>query len=445
MVCLTTHHLRLYDEDLRGIIMKPIVISTFGSLGDVHPYVALAKALKELGLEVVIATNPDYEALIKENGIGFKRVGEAFTPLFESGEIKMSSLMNRITGPEYVMRKIVLPRVQLYYEELMASIDEAELFITHSLSFGAMLAARKKNVPFVSTVLAPLIMWSRHDPPAMPAAPWIPAFARLVGPGLTGQLMTLMKDQTYGWFEPYRQLQAKLGLDIDRRNPVFEGQFSPLLNLCLFSPVFGQPQSDWPANTIATGFPFLDSDITDEAVKKKVRAFLQDGPPPVVFTLGSSAVWDAGHFWVNSIEALENTDMRGVLLVGKSPTNLPLELPPHVMAVDYLPHELIFKHASMIVHQGGVGTTAQALRAGRPQLIMPYSHDQFDNAERVRRLGCGLVTRRSAFDSTTARRLLGELRNAQFVSNATRTGEVIRAEDGSQTAAQAIAQLIGAR
>jgi rhamnosyltransferase subunit B len=423
--------------------MKPIVISTFGSLGDVHPYIALAKALKQLGLEVVIATNPDYKSKIEQHGIAFKQVGEAFIPLFESGEIQMSSLMDRINGPEYVLRKVVLPRVRAYYEELSAVVDEVELFVTHPLSFAAMLVARKRNIPFVSTVLAPLSMWSRYDPPAMPLAPWVPLFGRYCGPGITGLLMDLMKSQTYGWFEPYRQLQAQLGIEVDRRNPIFEGQFSPVLNLALFSPVFGPLQPDWPTNTIATGFPFLDTEIIDETIRKKVRAFLQEGTEPVVFTLGSSAIWDPGQFWKNSISALENTDMRGVLLVGPSrENNCPEDLPPHVMAVDYLPHELIFRHSSMIVHQGGVGTTAQALRSGRPQLIMPFSHDQFDNAERIRRLGCGLVCSRSAYSPQTARRLLCELRSAQMVSNATRIGDIVRAEHGSQTAAEAIAEVI---
>ena len=157
--------------------------------------------------------------------------------------------------------------------------------------------------------------------------------------------------------------------------------------LALFSRVLGTEQKDWPEHALITGFCYYDSDAGNAALPAELEKFLAAGPAPVVFTLGSAAVLAAGRFYEFSAKAAMRLGIRAVLLIGSDPRNRPRqELPETICVAEYAPYSGLFSRAEMVVHQGGVGTTAQCLRAGKPMMIMPYSHDQPDNARRMRRL-----------------------------------------------------------
>jgi len=175
----------------------------------------------------------------------------------------------------------------------------------------------------------------------------------------------------------------------------------------------------------------------------KLELFLQGGPPPIVFTLGSAAVLDAGDFYEQSALAAEQLGERAVLLVGDDPRNLPgHRVPESICIVEYAPYSRLFPRASLIVHQGGVGTTAQALRAGKPMLVMPYSHDQPDNARRVRRLGIAKVIQRHRYRADTAAGLIGEmLAEPKYRERAAVIGAQVCAENGLREAGDALEQL----
>jgi rhamnosyltransferase subunit B len=166
----------------------------------------------------------------------------------------------------------------------------------------------------------------------------------------------------------------------------------------------------------------------------------------VVFTLGSSAVMAAGDFYSASLQAVERVNARALFLTGPSPQGLPARLPPSVLAWPYAPHEQVFPRASAIVHQAGIGTTAQALRSGRPILAVPFAHDQFDNAERARRLGVGLTIPRHRYTERAAAQALARLLATPLYEQATPSyehsaraaGEGIRAENGAVAAAEEI-------
>ena len=134
-----------------------------------------------------------------------------------------------------------------------------------------------------------------------------------------------------------------------------------------------------------------------------------DAGRPIVFTLGSSAVGAAGSFWRESLRAVERLGLRALFLTGSHAHGLPERLPARTLARAYAPHALVFPQAAAIVHQGGIGTTAQAMCAGRPMLVVPFAHDQFDNGERMKRLGMGEVLPRSRYSAERAERQLGRL------------------------------------
>jgi UDP:flavonoid glycosyltransferase YjiC (YdhE family) len=115
------------------------------------------------------------------------------------------------------------------------------------------------------------------------------------------------------------------------------------------------------------------------------------------------------------------------------------KLPDSICVTRYAPYSKIFPRASVIIHQAGIGTTAQALRAGRPMLVMPYSHDQPDNARRVRRLGVAEVLGRTKFNAKPAARLIEQLlSNDAYLVRARAVAEKVAAENGTVAACDAL-------
>ncbi len=244
---------------------------------------------------------------------------------------------------------------------------------------------------------------------------------------------------TESWLGPYRELEAELGLPAGA-NPLFAGQHSPWLTLGLFSPLLAAPQPDWPPQARATGFIFFDRDEVEHPPDPELEKFLQSGPAPIVFTLGSAAVQAAGNFFVESGKAARLLRRRAVLLVGKDMPRPRAELlSSDIVAFDYAPFSRLFPRSAAIVHQGGIGTTAQVMRSGRPALAMPLSHDQFDNAVRSKRLGIARIINRAGYRATkVAAELDRLLRDPRYARRAAELGSRIRAEDGVGAACDAI-------
>jgi UDP:flavonoid glycosyltransferase YjiC (YdhE family) len=290
-------------------------------------------------------------------------------------------------------------------------------------------------MPWVSTVLAPMSFFSVHDLPVFPDMPWLARLYRQ-RPGLSRLLLRLGKWRTWSWTEPVRQLRAELGLPA-RGDALYGGQFSPGLTLALFSRVIATPQPDWPPNTQITGFVFRDE---SEGLPPELACFLDAGPAPVVFTLGSSVVHTAGSFYQESLEAVRRLGCRAVLLVGTDPDNYLLEpLPDSVLAVPYAPHGRLFPRAQVIVHQGGIGTTAQALRARRPMLVVPHAFDQPDNAARVVQLGVARTLSPKRYGAArVATQLRAILKEPRYAQRAVVVGRAVEAEAGNQKACDAI-------
>jgi rhamnosyltransferase subunit B len=411
---------------------KRIVITSFGSLGDIYPYLALARRLTQRGHDAIFATSAYYRPLIEGEGV-------AFCPVRPDIDLEDRVTIRRIMepkhGPEFLIRECLLPNLRESYADLAAVMGGVDLLVTHPITFAGPLVAERYQIPWVSTVLAPLSLLSVHDLPVFPAMPWLAQLYR-GRPGVSRVLLRLGKWMTRSWTKPVLQLRAKLGLPAGG-DPLYEGQFSPGQTLALFSGMLAPPQPDWPPHTQATGFVFYDE---PNRLPPEVAQFLDAGPAPLVFTLGSSVVHTAGSFYRESVEAVRRLGCRAVLLVGTDPQNHPPEpLPEGVLAVPYAPHGDLFPRAQAIIHQGGIGTTAQALRAGRPMLVVPHSYDQPDNAWRVAQLG---VARTLYPRYYVATRLATDLRallaEPQYARRAVEVANMIQAEAGGQRACDAI-------
>jgi UDP:flavonoid glycosyltransferase YjiC (YdhE family) len=402
-----------------------------------YPYLALAKELRDLGHQPLLASSETYRSKAEAQGAEFFPIRPDIS--LDNSEM-MRYLFHQRFGTERVLRE-VSSRVRETYEDTLEAVQGAHVIVSHPITFASPLIAEKLRIPWISSVLAPMSFVSAYDPPV--PAPF-PALVRLrvFGPAVMRAVFGLGKRASLAWIKPVIDLRRELGL-APGENPMFEGAQSPDLMLAMFSRAFAEPQLDWPANTAVTGFPFYDS---EEALAPELDRFIAAGPPPVVFTLGSSAVGAAGRFYADSLEAVQRLNVRAVFLTGTHAQDLPDRLPPTVLEWPYAPHAAVFARASAIVHQGGIGTTAQALRSAHPSLVVPFAHDQFDNADRVRRLGAGLWLSRGKYNARTAESaILRLLTESTFAASARRIAEVIGGENGARAAAEAIHTYVAAK
>jgi rhamnosyltransferase subunit B len=427
--------------------MKKIVISTFGSFGDVHPYVAIALELKRRGHRPVIATSEIYREKTDALGLELYPVPPDLPGYERPAEVAriVAEMVDPKKGPERVFTQFINPHLRGMYDALAEATRDSDLFVTHVLSLAGPPLVEKTGIKWVSTVLAPISLFSNYDPPVFPQIPWSYHVLKL-HPSISRAAMRVGRLKLDQMAAPLYKLRAELGLKRGG-NPMLEGQHSPLRVLALFSSAIAPRQPDWPPQTRVTGFPFYDG--RDRAgdtrqLDPALLKFLEEGEPPVVFTLGSSAVYVAEGFYRESLEAARAAGVRALLLIGEE-SNRPAALPAWAAAFDYAPYGELLPRARAVVHQGGIGTTAQGLRAGLPALVVPFSHDQFDNGSRVARVGAGRVLPRAKYNATSAaKELRALLAEESYTTRAAAIGEQIRSEDGASAAADAIEDVLRA-
>jgi rhamnosyltransferase subunit B len=418
-----------------------IVITTFGSLGDLFPFLAVGQVLHARGHRVTIATHTTHRATVAQAGLRFADASGMPEP--ENRAQFTARAFDHRHGPYFVVHDLAAGDVRASYAKLKTICSDADVLITSSLAFagqilGETLSAAGK-LQWISVVLAPASFVSAYDPPTTGMA-WVDALTRHA-PRRVRVFRHLFEWGTRHWTAPVRALRRELGLKAvsSGGDPFHRGQHSTDGVLALFSPLIGEPQPDWPAGTHVTGFAHYAQ--PGAKLDAELDNFLSDGSPPLVFTLGSEAVHIGADFLRASITVADRLNRRAVLFTGTPAVRaqLPAPLPATMFAVDYAPHAAVFPHAAAIVHHGGIGTSTEALRAGRPMLVVPHGFDQFDNAARLQRLGVAHVLHANRYSVETATPLLCQLLDdAHYGQHAWRCAEVVRAEHGATIAADVI-------
>jgi UDP:flavonoid glycosyltransferase YjiC (YdhE family) len=379
-----------------------------------------------------------FEAKIRPLGLEFHAVRPDIDP---ENTVLVAMIYDVKKGTERGLRDFLLPVLRQTYDDLLDAAtqpERADLLLLGELNYAGPLVAEVTGIPWASYVLAPLSFFSAFDPPVLPMYPRLARADKTV-PGMGRAIKRLARLVSRKWPQPIYDLRQELGLPRGR-NPLFDAKHSPYLVLALFSRVLGTEQKDWPENALITGFCYYDADAGNQALPENLEKFLAAGEPPVVFTLGSAAVLAAGRFYEYSARAAIKLGLRAVLLIGSDPRNRPrAALPESICVAEYAPFSALFPRAALVVHQGGVGTTAQCLRAGKPMLIMPYSHDQPDNGRRVRRLKVARVIQRAYYTPVrVARKLKAMLEKPVFARRAVAVAQRVNREDGLRTACDAL-------
>ncbi|MFN6983041.1 MAG: glycosyltransferase [Brevundimonas sp.] len=422
-----------------------IVLATGGSLGDLHPFIALGRALQSRGHDVGIATAVDYREKIEAAGLTFHQVGPSIADLTRDTGMDLPALTAAIARSDrFLFGDILLPRAEDAARQLIAVTEGAAAVVGSTLAIGAQFAAEHWRIPSVAVSLQPTMVFSRYDPPFLPAAPWLkPATS---GPQLWLNDLTraLGRMSTARWTAPMNAIRASLGLPQTRDNIIFDAGRSADLHLGLYSPLLSPRQPDADANFDVVGYAAYDSETGGpSSLSPELAAFLKAGPAPLVFTLGSAAVNIPGDFYVESLKAARLLGRRAVLLVGSGGDRSLAADDPTIYVGDYAPFSLLFPHAAAVVHQGGIGTVHQALRSGRPQLVVPHLGDQYDNAARVVRLGCGRSLARNRYRSETVATALSAIAGDPLISAlAEAVAKQVRAQDGADAGAGLISDLL---
>ncbi len=382
----------------------------------------------------MLAAAGEYREAVEGAGIEFAPVRPGFAGLGDYGSLVAKAFDVR-RGPEFLIRELIMPHLRSAYDDLLVASRDCDFLVSHPLTYALPLVAAKRRLPWAATVLSPMSLVSCHDPPTIASAIWLDGFRRL-GPRFYRPVFALAKLCLRHWEKPLERLRREIGLPPETRPAIFEGQFSPLLNIALFDRQLAPVQPDWPQRLQICGAPLYDGLPADPAVLSGLDDFLGQGERPLVFVLGSSAVWLAGDFWQKAIAASRELGRRAILITGQQD---PGPLPEGILAIHSLPYSRIFPEAAAIIHQAGIGTLAQAMRAGCPQLIVPVAFDQPDNARRAANLGLARVL---PFRQVRGERLVSELgrllTEPQYRARAAEIAGQLAATHGADCAAGAL-------
>jgi rhamnosyltransferase subunit B len=295
------------------------------------------------------------------------------------------------------------------------------------------MVQEKLGVPTASLLLQPGLLPSSAAPPEMPGGLTIPAWLphplrRLYWLGVDAAAYVLVAPSL-------NRARAGLGMSPVRR--VFRWWLSPDLVIGLFPGWYAAPQPDWPPQLRLAGFGRFDG--ARGALPEDVRLFCDEGPPPIAFTLGTGMTHAAG-FFRTAVAACDKLGARGLLL-SKFPHVIPAGLPPELRHCTFAPFRQLLPLCAAVVHHGGIGTTAAALEAGCPQLILPLAWDQPDNAARVERMGAGLSLGPRRRSSGNLSRALARLTAPDFRDRCRAIALRAGREDGLELAAGWVEQL----
>ena len=392
-----------------------VVLSNFGSAGDINPLIALASRLKAHGYRPVLAASAKFRDRIEREHIGFAAIGPDLPEIIRgvgSTEREAASAENDFA---FVLKTMVMPHIEQSFADAMEAIADAALVIAGPLAFGARLAAIKHRVPWLSLSLQPTV--------------FLPSWWRTAE----------------NYLGPEQELRIRLGLSRHSGDRSWDGIFSPLGTIALYSPLLPTDDVELPPRTEAVGFAFYDRTPSgQDGLSASLNRFLESGPPPLVFTAGSWLAPSARAFFQHGAMAARALKRRAVLLTGVHREGTMLA--DGVFACPYTPFSHLLSRVEAVVHHGGIGTLAQALSAGRPQLVVPFGFDQYDNAERLVRLGVARQLSATRYTAQTAAEQLNELLSANsYKERATDLARLIREEDGAGKVLRIVDEVLQAR
>lgn len=346
----------------------------------------IAQELKRLGLRPIIAASEHYREYVSNAKIDFHAVRPSIN--HEDSEV-IKAVLDTKDGPELLHKKYIFPELQNSIDDLLEIASSADLIVGSVLTYYVPIVSHLTNVPWINAIIAPISMWSGHDPPILAPLPFLGKM-RFLNHNIHHWILKSLFKVSEPWAQPLKELRIKYGMNAGK-NPFWEGLYQGEKTLCLWSEVFYSAKPDWPKNAFTTGFVFYDPKQS-ESLSHEVQSFRKNHKKICIFTLGSTTVQNPKEFLEIFIETSKKLDAGCIITTGRKHIDeYKKRSNENLLFIDYAPYSLLFPLADIIIHQGGVGTTAQCLKSGTPQIVLPFCMDQFDNGYRIKRLGAGDV------------------------------------------------------
>lgn len=407
-----------------------IAIMTIGSRGDVQPYIALGTALKANGHTVRIVTGEGFGAMIDDAGLETGRIGIDFEALIADPELKAALRSPRALMRAYRSSGELIDRT---LKDSWHAIGEADLIIYHPKMLSAPHIAQKLGCPAILASVVPMIVpTGAFESPLLPIRSLGPAMNRL------GHKLVLYgaKRGFGGRVRAFRQQVLDLPERSDRGTDILTVNGSPVPSITGVSRAL-VPMPPDAAQHAAIGYWFSEPQ-EDFRPEERLANFLSSGPAPIYFGFGSMIGTDPSRTAREIIAALAATGQRGILASGWGGLEAS-DCPPNCIQIGAAPHSWLFPRCAAVVHHGGVGTTHEGLRWGRPTLICPVFGDQMFWGRRVADIGAGPPPlKEKRFERRRLADALGRLLSNECRIGAERAAEMIRAEPGAKGAADFI-------
>lgn len=417
--------------------MPTITIMTGGTRGDVQPYVALGAGLQAAGYTVRIAASDNFAGLVTDAGLTFVSTGESIEALLNSPPWRATLERGNFVTILRQMQREMRSRAAQQARQIPTIIHGSDLLIAGMAGFGgAFTAALAAQIPILIAHLVPFTPTRRFPSPLIPVATLGGMLNRL-----SFRVMQLVFWQTLHAADaatrttlglPAAPLGGPFGQYERQQIPVMYG----------YSPHVLPRPNDWPPQHVVTGYWFLDPPL-GWIPPADLVAFLAAGPPPIYLGFGSMGGRNPEAAGRMALEALAQTGQRGILAAGWGGLTV-RDVPPTVHLLEAIPHAWLFPHLAGIVHHGGAGTTAAALRAGVPSIVVPFMGDQAFWGKRVAELGVGPppIARTSLRSVQLGHAIERVVRDAAMQQRAAVLGQQIDGDRGIPAAVAIVQRLV---
>jgi UDP:flavonoid glycosyltransferase YjiC (YdhE family) len=407
---------------------RRVSIQTLGTRGDVQPFVALGRALRQAGFAPCLATAPRFADFVRDHGLGFAPLPGDMLEMIETPTGRAALGGRHALAAKWRLLRAARPMFRRLLDAQWQAAAGAEILVAHPKALGGMSIAEALDVPgFVALPLPGLTPTAAFPCPLLPFADLGPlnrashALMRRGGDLVAGGALRRWRAEVLG-------LPPAASLDL-------RGQPAPVLYA--YSPSLVPVPADWPADAIVTGSWVLEEPAWTPP--RELLAFLAAGPPPIHVGFGSLPAEDARHLAGLVVAAMAQAGQRAVLATGWGGLD-PGKVPPGIHVLRSAPHGWLFPRMAAVVHHGGAGTTAAGLRAGRPSVICPFFGDQPFWGRRVHALGAGPapIPRRALTAERLARAVSLAVADPAMQHHAARIGAEMAGEDGVGRAVAAI-------
>ena len=420
--------------------MARIVVTTFGSTGDLNPFIALGIALRSRGHDVLFAVEANFEPQLSLLGFPVRLLTGDQEKALAPFRHQIFNNAQPLTSLKLLVDHYILPSLPAKVAELREICQQADLLISVAPQFAASIVAELLHIPSISVILTPSTLPSASIaaqplPMRLPASlqRWSNRFSWFVG----GMVLRQIVDK------PINRVRRAFHVP-PRSNLIWTGNLSPQLSVLAVSSAFLPRPGDWPEYIKMTGFCFWDRPENWQ-FPEILKAFLHGDKPVVAVTAGSVAPEERALFaayYQTSIESILACGARALVI--NAPTNsLFPERREEVLHLPFAPFSEVFPACAAVIHHGGIGTIAQCLRAGVPSLVVPGGVDQPFNAAQVVQRKAGLWIPRKHYTTRRAEHALKALLSTpDYGKRAREIQAQILQEDGVATFCTAVEQIL---